>query len=39
MEKFFGGESSNSGKIYKTKLSELWLVPNPEPLVEVYLNN
>jgi len=36
---FLGGESSNIGKIYKTNLSELWSVPNPEPLVEVYLNN
>ena len=36
---FFGGDSSNTGKIYKSKVLELWLVHNPEPLVEVYLNN
>jgi hypothetical protein len=36
---FLEDDSSNSGKIYKSKLSGLWLVPNPEPLVQVYLNN
>jgi len=25
--------------LHKRKSSELWLVHNPEPLVEVYLNN
>jgi len=36
----FWGNSSNSGKIsiYKRKSSELWLVHNPEPHVQVYLN-
>jgi len=43
MKKFVGWGMTlptvNSGKIYKSKLSELWLVHNPEPLVQVYLNN
>ena len=38
MENFLEGDSSNSGKIYKSKLSELLLVSNPEPPVEFYLN-
>jgi hypothetical protein len=35
------GNSSNSGEfsLYKRKQSELWLVHNPEPHVEVYLKN
>ena len=35
------GNSSNSGKIFalQNKILELWLVHNPEPLTEVYLNN
>jgi len=39
MEKILGGDFSNSGKIDKSKLPKLWLVHNPEPLVEVYFNN
>jgi len=36
-----GGNFSSSGKfsLYKRKQSELWLVHNPEPHVEVYLKN
>jgi len=38
---FLLGNSSNSVKILlnKRKLSELWLVHNLEPYVQVYLNN
>ena len=38
---YFWGKSSNSGKIslYERKSSELWLVYNKEPHVEVYLNS
>jgi len=36
MEKVFGVNLPTVGKfsLYKTKLSELWLVHNPEPHVE-----
>jgi hypothetical protein len=34
------GTSSSSGKIFTLwKIIDLWLVHNPEPLPEVYLNN
>jgi len=37
----FWGNSSTVGRfsLYKRKSSELWLVHNPEPHVQVYLNN
>jgi len=36
----FGGNSSNSGKIFtlQKKIIELWLVHNPEPRIAVCLN-
>jgi hypothetical protein len=34
------GSSSNNGKIFTLrKKIQLWLVHNPEPLLEVYLNS
>jgi hypothetical protein len=41
MEKFFGIALPTVGRflLYKRKSSELWLAHNPEPRVEVYLNN
>jgi hypothetical protein len=40
MEKFLRVTLLTVGRfsLYKRKSSELWLVLNPEPLVEVYLN-
>jgi hypothetical protein len=40
MEQLFGVTPSvGRFSLYKRELSELWLVHNPEPLEEVYLNN
>jgi len=41
LQKILGGNSSISGKILtlQNKSSELWLVHNPKPHVEVYLKN
>jgi hypothetical protein len=41
MEKCFGVTLPTVGRfsLYKRKSSELWLVLNPEPPVEVYLDN
>jgi len=41
MEYFFGVSLPIVGtfSFYKRKSSELWLVHNPEPHAEVYLNN
>jgi len=40
MEYFFGETLPRVGRfsLYTRKSSELWLVHNPEPHVEVYLN-
>jgi hypothetical protein len=41
MEQFFGVPVPTGGRLspYTRKLSKLWLVHNPEPLEEAYLNN
>jgi len=41
MEECFGVILPTMGifSLYKSKSSELWLMQNPEPHVEVYLNN